>query len=120
MDLTQEEIDRAMVQNAEAVEREVLREKPAKPSPKGGRPKGGRRAAARSLGVDEATIRDAEEHVSDLDAYPFMQEKGWKRSQAAEIRDALDDLPVRERPKVIALLDQASVVGDRHGRLGGS
>ena len=100
-----------MVRNADAVEQEVSDEIRQKPGPEGGRPQGGEASAARELGVPRSTVRDAKKHVSDLDAYPFMQGKGWKRSQASDVREALDRLSEKERVEAITVLDLNGVDG---------
>ena len=88
-DFTQEEIDRAMVRNAEAAAQSISGGSPEKPERRGRKPAGkiSKKKAAEAVGTSERTLRHAERHVSDLDAYPFMPDKGWKRVQAATLHD---------------------------------
>lgn len=62
---------------------------------------------AELIGIPEATIRAAENHVAAVDTYPFMED--WRQYHALEAKEALDKLPEEERPEFAALIDQPGI-----------
>lgn len=71
-----------------------------------GRPKeASRRTAAERTGVDEATIRHAEDHVAAGEKYPFMQRAGWSQKHALVTAKKLDALPVKDRRRICMIID---------------
>ena len=84
---------------------------------KRGRPKGGNKEAARQLGEDEKSIRNAKQHVAAADAFPVLKRKEWKQSQALaafEYLEAMDDkteAAIRSGPWLIWLVEWGRVYG---------
>ena len=77
--------------------------------PKGGRPSVGavsRRAVAEITGIPDATQRKIAAHVATAEEYPALQRPGWVQHQVLHAGALLEKLPVPDRPKAAAMLDQ--------------
>lgn len=100
LDLSDYELSRKMVSEAEA---EKVRTGSA--VSKGGRGnKSGNRAAAKELGVDEKTIRQAKKHVAAAESHPAFQAKDWKKSQVLAASEALETIPMKDQRAVVEMV----------------
>ncbi len=67
---------------------------------------GSARDVAERIGIPVQTIRDAERHVSTVEANPFMGGDDWKQYHVLEARNHLERLPEDDRPKAASLINQ--------------
>lgn len=112
-DLTEAEKSRDVVKAAELA-REVDQSSRSESDQQDRKPQhrekpGSDRRVSELTGIPKTTIKDAEKHVAAVDAYPFLEEKGWKQYHAMEAAEALDKLPEEERPEFVALIDQPGI-----------
>lgn len=112
-DLTDAERSRKLVELAEAArEIDVTEFRPdSGRNSQGGRPEtqGSSRRVAERIGIPRTTIQKAESHVAAVDAYPFLEQPGWKQYHAMEAAEALDKLPEAERSAIAKLIDQPGI-----------
>lgn len=115
-DLTAAEKSKLMVEQAEAAEQIVKQErKQAKqkigespPKNRRGRPveETSERAVAQRMGVDKKTVRDAKQHKTAFDRYPFLEQPHWNQSSALEAFKALEALPQKDRDGACSMVNQ--------------
>lgn len=108
-DLTSYERNKTLVALAETaaeIDRSELRAESARKSR--GRPvePGSLRRVADRIDVPVKTIHEAQAHVETAEAFPFMQKADWKQYHVLQAKEAIDQLPEPERPKVAALVDK--------------
>jgi hypothetical protein len=65
---------------------------------------------ADDLGVDERTLRRAEQHVQLAQAYPFMQGADWRQSHVLAMGETLEKLPEPERKQATGVLECARIL----------
>lgn len=70
---------------------------------------GSLRRVAERLGVDEKTIRNAQQHVETAEAFPFMQAPDWKQYHVLQAQEQIEKLPEEERPVAAALIDKPAI-----------
>lgn len=94
-----EEVDREIGEVTRSDSEQVSKRGPAQTP-------GSIRRTAERIGVPTTSIHQAKKHVAAADAYPFLQQPGWKQYRAMEAAEALDKLPEDDRAVVVKMIDE--------------
>jgi hypothetical protein len=100
-----------LVENARKAA-DIISGAPPKKDPRGRKAKGKapREETAAALGIDERSLRRAEQHVEAAEAFPFMQGEDWRQSDVLRVRERLVEAPPKAREQIIEILGVAKVL----------
>ena len=65
---------------------------------------------AKDLGIDEKTLRRAQQHVETATTYPWMQGNQWRQSDVLAVREHLDEMKPEVREDTVTILGAAKLL----------